>query len=631
MVGAVITMRMRTQQRRAKREAKKQSARRPSPEVGAPRKSSPAIYVWCLVLALATFAVYYPAIFHPFINYDDYDYVTQNPSVQAGLSADTIAWAFTTTEAANWFPLTWLSHAFDCQIFGLNPHGHHLTGVLLHIANVVLLFLILQWATRATGMSAMVAALFALHPFNVESVAWVAERKNVLSMLFFLLTLAAYGRYARRPGLGRYLVVAGAFALGLLAKPMLVTLPFVLLLLDYWPLARIEGWTEPSATFPTVQASWSRLLLEKLPLLALSAASSAITAIAQSGGGAVQSIDFMPWKMRLENAIYSYAKYVVKVFWPVNMAVVYPHPLNKLTFLQVALSAVFLLCVTGLLWHWRKRCPYAITGWLWFLGTLVPVIGIVQVGDQGMADRYMYIPVIGIFVLLVWGFHQWAAAQSWFTRAWASPGLKVFAVAVLVLLVMLTVRQISYWSSSYDLWTHALQITQDNFVAHDHLGGLLIEHGQTDEANRHFEAAQRAAPWDAISHLGLGAAAQDRGELQEAIRQYRAALRFKSPELLALTYANLGVAYRQMGDYAAARQNSEQALRTYPEIFRMMIQQTSDALQSAPGASGYVRLGFLLEGAGQVQDAKSAFEHALQLDPSFAPARQALQDMNLVQ
>jgi protein O-mannosyl-transferase len=620
-------MRTRSQRRMASREARKQS-RPPLPSEFAPQRSAIPLYVWCLLLAVGTIAVYSPAIFHPFVNYDDYDYVTQNPHVQGGLSADTIAWAFTSTELANWHPLTWLSHELDCQLYGLNPHGHHLTSVLLHAANVVLLFLLLQWATGATGASAMVAALFALHPLNVESVAWVAERKNLLSTFFFLLTLAAYGRYAQKPGVGRYLLVALLFALGLAAKPMLVTLPFVLLLVDYWPLRRVEGqvegWSRPSLVFPVRQALWSSLVLEKIPLLALSVASSVITVIAQRP--AVRSLHLMTLKTRLANAVYSYGKYVWKVFWPIDLAVVYPHPLDKLNFFAVGLSTVLLIGVSIWAWRSRQRHPYGITGWLWFLGTLIPVIGIVQVGDQAMADRYAYIPTIGLFFALVWGINEWAASQSWMTSK-----IKPIAIGILVLLGVLTSRQIGYWKSSYDLWTHTLHITTDNFVADDHLGGLLIEQGRLEEANQHFETAARVAPWDPVSHLALGAAAQDRGDLEEAIREYHVALNFSSPTLLALTYANLGVVYRQMGDNAAARQNSEQALRHDPEVFRMMIQQTSDALQSSPVASGYVRLGFLFEGAGQAQEAKAAFEHALQLDPNFAAALQALQNPDLAQ
>jgi tetratricopeptide (TPR) repeat protein len=608
------------QRRTPKRRKIEKSERGPASQAVHLKRSRSLISIYCLALATMTLAVYLPAVFHPFVNFDDYDYVTQNPHVQSGLSAETISWAFTSTEASNWHPLTWLSHALDCQLFGLNPHGHHLTSVLLHTCNVVLLFLILQWATGALGMSAMVAALFALHPFNVESVAWVAERKNVLSTFFFFLALAAYGRYARRPGLGRYLLVALAFAMGLASKPMLVTLPFVLLLLDYWPLARIQSWTEPQHN---PQASWPRLLMEKLPLLCLSVASSIITMIAQRDAVS----QFVTFRMRIENAIYSYSWYVMKIFWPVHLAAIYPHPLNKLSRLGLAASALFLSAVSLLVWQRRKKLPFAIVGWLWFVGTLVPVIGVVQVGDQGMADRYMYIPAVGIFVILVWSSAEWSKSQAWLSASARSIGLKVFASLVLLALGLLTIHQIHYWRDPMNLWEHALEVTKDNFVAEDHLAGLLVEQGRINEANRFFESAARVAPLDPISHTGLAAAAQDRGDLQEAIRNYNIALNAKNRGLLAMTYANLAVVYRQLGDYSTAQQNSELALSHNHETVEVMIQESLEALQSVPEASGYVRLGFLLEGVGRMDYAKSAFEKALQLNPTFAPAHKALQEL----
>jgi protein O-mannosyl-transferase len=614
-------MRTRTERRAASRQERKQS-RRPLASAHPPQPSG-RIYAWCLVLAVATLAIYSPVIAHPFINYDDRDYVTENQHVQAGLSTQTIAWAFTSTDQANWHPLTWLSHEMDCELYGLNPHSHHLTSVLIHTANVLLLFLVLQWATGATRASAMVAALFAVHPFNVESVAWVAERKNLLSTFFFLLALAAYGRYARQPSLRRYAVLAGLFALGLAAKPMVITLPFVLLLLDYWPLARIQGWSTPSPAFPVPQAPWSRLLLEKVPLLALSAGSAAITMFAQRSGNALESLGHVPIQLRLENAIYSYAKYVAKIFWPVNMALVYPHPLNKLTFFQVGLSAIFLVAVSVLVWQSRQRHPYAIIGWLWFLGTLVPVIGLVQVGPQGMADRYAYIPTIGIFVLLVWGFKDWASP-----RPWISKSIKPIAFVVLAYLAVLTFRQIGYWRSTEEIWTHTLYVTKDNFIANDMLGSLLVQERRPD-ALQYFEAAARIAPWDPDSHQAVGAALQDRGDLQGAIRDYQVVLHAKDPRILAYTYANLGVIYRQLGNDAAARLSSEQALRSDPATVRDMIENLGSMVQARPAAPGYLRLGLLLEGAGQLQDAKSAFERALELDPGFAPARRALHDLPL--
>ena len=614
----------RTGPRAATQRTGKQSSQR-SVSSTAAQRSSARIYLWCLLLGTATLALYSPVVAHPFINYDDRDYVTENHHVQAGLSAETVAWALTSTDQANWHPLTWLSHALDCELYGVNPHGHHLTSVLIHTANVLLLFLLLQWATGATGASAMVAALFALHPFNVESVAWVAERKNLLSTFFFLLALGAYGRYALQPNPRRYAAVAGFFVLGLVAKPMVITLPFVLLLLDYWPLARIEGWATPSSAFPAVQAPWTRLLLEKVPLLALSAASAAVTVFAQHSSNAFESLGEIPIRLRLENAVYSYAKYVAKVFWPWNMALLYPHPLNRLTFSQMALSAIFLVAMTVWVWRGRQRHPYAITGWLWFLGTLVPVIGLVQVGPQGMADRYAYIPTIGFFVLLVWGFNDWASSRPGISSQLSSK-LKPIAFAILAFLAVLSLRQIGYWRSSEELWTHTLQITEDNFIANDMLGSLLLQERRPD-ALQYFEAAARIAPWDPASHRAVGAALQDRGDLQGAIREYQIVLHARDPKLLAYTYANLGVIYRELGNDAAARQNSDLALRSDPGTVRQMIQQLSALVQVRPAAPGYLRLGLLLEGEGQIQDAKSAFERALQLDPGFAPARQALRNL----
>src|SRR5450755_3529933 len=364
---------------------------------GSPEKRNPIV---CLLLAVVTLALYNPVNRHPFVNYDDDRYVINNPHVRQGLTADTITWALTSTEQANWHPLTWMSHALDCSLFRLNPAGHHLTSILLHAVNVILLFLLLMWATNRLGPSLFVAALFALHPINVESVAWVAERKNVLCTFFFFAALIAYCWYARKPDWRRYLAFAGLFALGLMSKPMVITLPFVLLVMDYWPLNRIQG--SPSGKLGIPQAPLSKLVIEKLPLLALSAASAVITMQAQRAGGAVRSSAQFSLGVRLENAVVAYATYLWKMIWPAHLAPLYPHPGDSLAVWQVAISAMVLLVVTGVVMRFRSR-RYLLTGWLWFLGTLVPVIGLVQVGDQAMADRYAYIPLIGSFVMIAWG------------------------------------------------------------------------------------------------------------------------------------------------------------------------------------------------------------------------------------
>ena len=438
-----------------------------------------------------------PVLGHSFIVFDDREYVTANPYVHDGLRWSTIKWAFRSTTAANWHPLTWLSHALDCQLFGLNPAGHHFDSVLLHSLNAGLLFLLLVWATKRVWPSLLVAALFAVHPINVESVAWVAERKNVLSTLFFFLTIAAYGRYVRKPDWQRYLLVAVLFAAGLMAKPMVITLPFVLLLLDYWPLDRVlrgkisHGTNSGGET----KLTFSKLLLEKVPLLLLSAASAWITMKVQKG--AEHSLEEFTLATRIENALVSYGLYLWKMLWPARLAF-YPHPLAPLPASQWILSALVLIGVTAfvLAFH-RKR--YLPVGWFWFLGTLVPVLGLVQVGEASMADRYAYIPLIGIFVMIAWGLDDWAKGKKVRT-----PWQVVPALCVLSALSFAAVGQMGYWDSDYHLWSHALELGE-NPLTHNALGIALInpESGMTshdlesfgngqermDEARRHFERA----------------------------------------------------------------------------------------------------------------------------------------------
>ena len=369
-----------------------------------------------LLLVVVTLALYNPVSRNGFVNFDDDRYVTDNPQVRAGLRSSTISWAFTTLDLANWHPLTWLSHALDCQLFQLNPVGHHYTSLLLHASNALLLFLILQWFTGYTARSLMVAALFAVHPLNVESVAWVAERKNVLCMLFFLLALAAYGWYVRQPTVARYLAVALLFAMGLMSKPMVITLPIVLLLLDYWPLGRthfsanVESRDEASPRFAaSTQPVW-RLCLEKVPLLLLSAGSAIVTMLAQRAGGAVLTSAERSPLLRLENVIVCYVLNIKKVFWPSHLAALYPYP-HTLPAWQVAASALFLVAVTCAVLKYREH-RYLVVGWFWYLGTMVPMIGLIQVGNQAMADRYAYLPLIGLFIMIVWAAADCASARQ---------------------------------------------------------------------------------------------------------------------------------------------------------------------------------------------------------------------------
>ena len=451
------------------------------------------------MLFLLALIVYNPAAHNGFVSYDDPAYVTGNRHIQAGLSWQTVRWAFSTAHAANWHPLTWLSHALDWELFGAHALGHHYTSLLLHGICVVQLFLFLEGATGYAWRSLTVAALFAVHPINVESVAWVAERKNVLCTVFFLLSLLAYHAYARKPSLNRYFVVALWFALGLMSKPMVITLPFVLLLLDYWPLQRMRvGGAHLASTLdpeaPSETGFW-RLALEKLPLLALSAASAVITVVAQRSENAIKLQYSLP--SRLENAVVSYALYIVTALWPARLAALYPHPVGLIPWWKVGLAAAFLIAVTILVFRFPRQ-RYLLVGWFWFLGTLVPVIGLVQVGDQAMADRYAYIPFIGLFIVAVWGVSDWLRARR------ISTLVPAMATAVLLAgFAFLTHVQISYWHDSYSLWSHTLAVTHDNFIAHDNLGAEFLNEGKPEEAKTQFEAAAKINPRDAFSMIDL--------------------------------------------------------------------------------------------------------------------------------
>jgi Flp pilus assembly protein TadD len=604
---------------------------KPSALFSSPEKGN---VILCLLLVAATLALYNPVNRHPFVNYDDDRYVIDNPHVHNGLGWDTIAWAFTSTEQANWHPLTWLSHALDYRFFGQNPTGHHFTSLLIHAANAVLLFLLLTFATGRIGPSLFAALLFALHPLNVESVAWVAERKNVLSTFFFLAAIGAYGWYAQKPGWLRYLAVAGLFVLGLMSKPMVITFPFVLLLLDYWPLGRIDG-SPATTTLRPAKFSPSRLMAEKLPLLAVSAASAVITMQAQQAGGAMRSTAQFSLGVRLENAVVAYAMYLWKMVWPSHLAPIYPHPGDSLAGWQVSVSVLVLLAVTGVgLKFLAER--YLLTGWLWFLGTLVPVIGLIQVGDQAMADRYAYIPLIGVFVMIAWG-----GAALADTREIGVAVRVILAACVLFALSVATHRQLSYWANNDDLWMHALAVTERNFIAHDNLGGELLLRGQADEAYSHFQAAADINPQDPMSRSNLGAYLQEHGQLEEAIKQDTRVISLTSdPGLLAATYANLGTAYRMLGADEQARESYDQALRlnasqsnAYLGLGQLLEKQNrlneaidhyARAVELRPSDRGFLLLGHALESGGRRTEALAAYQQALKLSPDWPEAMHAL-------
>jgi Tfp pilus assembly protein PilF len=616
-----------------------------------------------LVLALITLAVFWQVRDHEFINLDDEQYVTQNPHVRGGPTAGGLAWAFTTTHASNWHPLTWLSHMLDSQLFGMDPSGHHLVNLLFHVANALLLFLVLNRMTQALWQSAAVAFLFALHPLHVESVAMVAERKDVLSTFFLLLTLWAYFVYTRSPGITRMIPVVVFFALGLLSKPMLVTLPFVLLLLDYWPLGR---YADPERTVPhslPTQGSESpgkkkkqkkkqtgesppvaperkepsdatvipwTLVTEKIPLFALTILSSIMTFHAQLKGGAMSTLDDIPPLKRLGNALISYASYIVKTVFPQGLAVFYPYPAS-LPAWQVLGSAALIGAITFFAIRFRKRYPYVLVGWLWYLGTLVPVIGIVQVGMQSMADRYTYVPHIGLFIGVVWGVGELASRQP--------QGRNILAVLTGVVFASLTVvtwNQVSLWRSSITLFEHALRVTEQNSLAHLNLGVALNRAGKGSEAAEHYREVLRINPNSSGGHFNLANYYFSTGQKDKAFRHYREAVRINP------RYTN---AYNNLGLLMVSERRAEEAIPYYRSAIELdpsnagirynygialaaagrlpeAIEQFKFALEGRPDypeAHNYLGMALLMQ--GNREEAIRHFRQALWLKPDFTPAR----------
>jgi hypothetical protein len=523
------------------------------------------------LLLTATFLLYLPVRTHPFANIDDMGYVYENLHVQEGLTWPTIKWAMLTFDDNNWHPLTWISHSIDCQMFGIDPAGHHLMNALWHSVDAVVLFWVLLLATGYVGRSFMVAALFALHPINVESVAWMAERKTLLSTFFFLLALGAYTWYARRPGVLRYSIVAALFACGLMSKPQIITFPCVLLLWDYWPLRRLTlGERGPAlangrlergtqsvlntgpergtsaadnrvAAFPPKSLWW--LVAEKIPLFMICGASALVTMLAQRVGRP----QHWPYSasIRLGNAMVAFVRYIGKALWPSKLAILYLHPGTSLKLWQVAAAGVVLLAITALVLLGR-RYRYLPVGWLWFLGTLVPTIGLVQVGRQALADRYAYQSFIGLFILICWGVADWVQRRH-LSRA----VLPAASVAVLLVLAVLTHRQIDFWSDNLTMWSHTLQVTQNNWVAEDMVAGILLSQGHREEAMAHYRVAAVINPEDAGSNLAMALYEQGRGNLPEAIRRYKLALaEMDDPAEQAKVYRNMSIAYRDEGDIA---------------------------------------------------------------------------------
>lgn len=569
------------------------------------------VVIYALLLVAATLVFYNPIVRNQFVDFDDLSYIEKNDHVVSGVTWANVKWSFSTFRDGNWHPLTWLSHALDCQIFRLNPIGHHYTNLLLHTASAVLLFLLLRRATGYIWSSLMVAALFALHPVNVESVAWAAERKNVLSMLFFMLALHAYDRYARGGGRYLYWLVTGLFALGLLAKSQIVTLPFVLLLWDYWPLQRMGAGSRntESATAQSAKAgsatkgspvapiprSFQFLVWEKWPLFVLAAADSIVTVMAQRAGSSVRTLAEVSMSIRLQNVFVSYVRYVGKAFWPSHLVPLYPRPVDSLPAWQVLAAAVLLLLLSALVIRYRDR-RYLPVGWFWFLGTLVPMIGIITVGEQAMADRYGYLPFVGLFVAVVWTLGEMASRHR-IRGVWLAPS----AVAILLVLGSLTYRQIGYWHDNETLWRYTLSVAPDgNYTAHSNLALALAKKGEPEEALFHFHTAKALHKYSADQILALGAYELHVRHSQEALDESNEALRDSSdPKVQAVAWSEAGQAHLQLHQFDQATESYQNALRLNP-----------DDSQALTG------LGVLALRQGQAEVAVAELEHAVKSDPN---------------
>ena len=584
-------------------------------------KKHSAIFALCSLLTLVTLVAYWPVTRHQFVTFDDPQYLYHNPHVKAGLTPSALLWAFQSGYAGNWHPLTWISHMVDCQIYGLNPAGHHLTNLLFHLTNTLLLFLLLRRLTGSLWRSAFVAALFAWHPLHVESVAWASERKDVLSTCFFLLTIWAYARYAeggeqkseiRRPkpeGAARAAVPGSAFdvgcsmfgvrvpspifyllsllffALGLMSKPMLVTLPFVLLLLDFWPLGRLRF----SILNSQPSTLW-RLLREKLPFFALALAASIVTYLVQRSGGAVSSLELLPIHSRITNALVAYFRYLSLALWPAQLAVVYPYS-RHLAAASVIAAALLLAGASGFFLSRVRRQPYLVVGWLWFLGTLVPTIGLVQVGPQCMADRYTYIPSIGLFLLIVWGLD--ALLDPWPPKRLCAPAVGTLALAACL---ACSCRQLTYWQDSETLFRHAIAATTDNYVAHTSLGKALLEQGKPDEAAVHLAKAIRLTPDDPEAHYNLGTVRIFQDRPDQAAACFSEALRLK-PDYGA-AHRNLGVILISQGKPDEGAAHLAAAVKFKPD-----------------DPETHFNFGFALLELNRPREAADQFSRAIRLNP----------------
>ena len=638
-----------------------------------------------ILLMVAVLSVFSQMVRHDFINYDDGVYVTNNSHVRTGLSIRNISWAFTTMEASNWHPLTWLSHMLDCQLYGLNPTGHYLTNLFFHMANVLLLFLVLRTATGRLWESAMVAALFALHPLHVESVAWVSERKDVLSAFFWMLTILAYLRYIRSPGIGRYVIIVIFFASGLMAKPMLVTLPFVLLLLDFWPLGRLElsicrkDLELSGASLPDQNGSRpiKYLILEKTPLFLLSVVSSIVTYVAQSRGETIAALKMIPITIRCLNGCLAYVQYLWKMIWPSNLAIIYPHPVNSLPVWSGIAAGLFLVLVLLFAIRYAFRYPFFLAGWLWYMGTLIPVIGIVQVGVQSMADRYTYLPSIGIFIIFAWSVPRMLSMMRHIRLL--NMFIAISASTILICFSVVTWLQLGHWQDTEEVFRHAVFATRNNHVAHCNLGNALLKQNKLEEAFREYERALEIWPRYPDANNNLGLIYAKKALLKKAMAYYKKAIQVDPRHILAhlnmadalteldqlndaVFYYNktlvinpdLGKVHNALGVALAGLERMDEAiahlnraidlcqdcpgpLNNLGRVFtlRQNYEEAIDRLQRAielqPGyAAAYNNLGLVYVNLGSYKEAVYYFASALHFKPDYIKARDNLKRVTLL-
>jgi tetratricopeptide (TPR) repeat protein len=591
-------------------------------------------YVYGTILLLVTIGLYSKAVNNQFINYDDPIYITENLHVLAGITWSGLKWAFASSHDANWFPLTWLSHMLDVQMFGADPGRHHLVSVLIHSINALLLFAVINRATQKTLQSVLVAGLFALHPLHVESVAWSAERKDLLSTFFMMMALYSYLRYIEKTTIGRYVIIVLMFICGLMSKSMIVTMPCLMILLDYWPLGRIRSAYSLSVIDDSGQMSLWGSFLEKLPLFLLSLISSVVTFQVQNSGGAVAKVEYHTFLANVANALLSYTVYIQKMLWPVDLAIFYPHPGKSVMNWEVMVAILLLSTITVAAIWLRRIYPYLLVGWLWYLGMLFPVIGLIQVGSQAMADRYTYLPITGLFILFIWGVSDIASYLH-------TPKGVQLSAAVIVLLVLsfLTWKQLDYWQNSIKLFQHTIAVTNNNALAHNMLGAALTGNKQVFEAVPHYQEAIRINPQFVKAQYNLGLAYILLGRIDEAIEQYRLTIALLPED--ADAHNNLGLAYARKGMYGQAiieyqtilnrdpnnviaRNNLGVALKEIGDIDRAL-EQFAIALQLKPDHPDiHYYYGLTCEKKGWHDKAIEQFKLVLRIQPDDAIAHNAL-------